>query len=163
MSDTDRLAEIKARWAAATPSPWRWGDWTTTFGQPELDQTHLERSPAHGDFPALARLSDVETTEVLPALEDPIEPELEANAQAIVNAPADIDWLVGEVERLRGLLARLEWAGTTCYDAYGAEHTCPACRVQWDTAADFKGHIPGCWLAAELPTFPSEQRKTDGS
>jgi hypothetical protein len=73
----------------------------------------------------------------------------------------DVDWLIGaldlardsnyefdavyshrEVERLRGLLARLEWAGTEgiCDEDWAA---CPACG-----AAESQGrHGPICWLA----------------
>jgi hypothetical protein len=68
----------------------------------------------------------------------------------------DINWLVGEVERLRrhldevreerrhfyqqathrrGLLARLEWVQDECPVCYAAEGT---------------HHDPGCWLAKEL-------------
>jgi hypothetical protein len=81
------------------------------------------------------------------------------------HAPADIDTLIGEVERLReerdaifrtsnatfaakdarierlrGLLGRLEWA-----DNYSERTSCPACMRYRD-----QGHDPGCWLAAEL-------------
>jgi hypothetical protein len=44
-------------------------------------------------------------------------------------------------ERLRGLLARLEWAG--CFQE---EAACPACEHYEENG----GHDPGCWLAAEL-------------
>jgi hypothetical protein len=89
---------------------------------------------------------------------------------------ADIDWLVGEVERLReenrllaeggpakfaarnaelrdeverlrGLLARLEWAGGTYCD----ESCCPECGAIWhDPKEGPIPHDPGCWLADEL-------------
>jgi hypothetical protein len=46
-----------------------------------------------------------------------------------------------KVERLRGLLARLEWSR----DAYPGSDggSCPVCRGG-------NGHHPDCWLAAEL-------------
>ena len=50
---------------------------------------------------------------------------------------------INEIERLRGLLARLEWPETL--PGSGAWHICPVCsnhRVE--------GHDPDCWLAAEL-------------
>jgi hypothetical protein len=50
---------------------------------------------------------------------------------------------VGEVERLRGLLGRLEWADE---DDTGRRY-CPVC--EWAEATG-QGHDPGCWLAAEL-------------
>jgi hypothetical protein len=46
-----------------------------------------------------------------------------------------------EIDRLRGLLARLEWA---------ADYECPACRGR----EIHGGHEPDCWLAAELPAEP---------
>jgi hypothetical protein len=50
-----------------------------------------------------------------------------------------------EVERLRGLLARLEWAGTLLFDEwYNTGKCCPVCRAeQGDAHTD-------CWLAKEL-------------
>jgi hypothetical protein len=48
-----------------------------------------------------------------------------------------------EIERLRGLLARLEWSGGMC----------PACHVLPSPDRHLTGyapHDPGCWLAAEL-------------
>jgi hypothetical protein len=83
--------------------------------------------------------------------------------------PEDIDWLVGEVERLReqaelarelgdllprkeltitrlrGLLARLEWAGQpTPGERIGTHPRCPVCR---ETKPP---HDRGCWLAEAL-------------
>jgi hypothetical protein len=65
-----------------------------------------------------------------------------------------------EVQRLRGLLARLEWAGTTCWNDGEEEESCPACGGTQE-----EGHLEaaqrigpdgkpfdssGCWLAKEL-------------
>jgi hypothetical protein len=97
------------------------------------------------------------------------------HAEFIAHAPADIDTLIGEVERLRaevaewkqaasaeadladersrtiarlrGLLGRLEWAGGLVTFPDGCEPCCPACEVE---EADSHDHEPGCWLAAEL-------------
>jgi hypothetical protein len=55
----------------------------------------------------------------------------------------DVVWLLDEVDRLRGLLARLEWPETL--PGAGPWHICPACSNHRD-----QGHEPGCWLAAEL-------------
>jgi len=54
-----------------------------------------------------------------------------------------LDWLVGEVERLHGLLARLEWPETL--PGAGPWHICPVCSNHRD-----QGHEDDCWLAAEL-------------
>jgi hypothetical protein len=99
-------------------------------------------------------------------------------------ASRDIPWLIGEcdirrawnaslhsqlaasktdVERLEGLLRRLEWAGTICD---GEEPCCPVCRgirelpgpnqvmaelgIEQFPDPRRPGHDPDCWLAAEL-------------
>jgi hypothetical protein len=71
--------------------------------------------------------------------------------------PADFDWLVGEVERLRGLLKEMEWAGNCgAYDDYAA--CCPDCGgyEQEYPVPDMSGkvhpagHRPRCELAAAL-------------
>jgi hypothetical protein len=63
---------------------------------------------------------------------------------------ADVDWLVGEVERLRGLLGRLEWAGTHC-ERDREMAACPVCDVLADSeVVGQQPHGPGCWLAKEL-------------
>jgi hypothetical protein len=90
------------------------------------------------------------------------------------SALKDLDWLVGEVERLRndigirelevnraeakehdqameahrlrGLLGRLEWAGTVVFDEwYDKGKCCPVCKGEPD-----EGHAPGCELAEVL-------------
>lgn len=68
------LAEIKARWAAASPPPWRQGsDWRRIFQY---------RSP----------LAEIPTSLGLY--------QEKRNAIAIRNAAADVAWLIAEVERL---------------------------------------------------------------
>jgi hypothetical protein len=47
---------------------------------------------------------------------------------------------LAEVDRLRGLLARLEWVG----GGPVRSGSCPAC------GAAQPDHVPDCWLAAEL-------------
>ena len=78
---------------ACTPGPWRWGDWSTTFGTREEFRRTLECAPSRGPFPAIARREDA-ADQVLPSLEDPIEyaasdEPFEANARHIAdNDPA---------------------------------------------------------------------------
>ena len=66
----------------ATPGPWRWGDWSATFGTPEMERNALEHSPGHGPFPNPER-RDIEAIGVL-RLQDSLEcddrPEREASA-----------------------------------------------------------------------------------
>jgi hypothetical protein len=63
-------------------------------------------------------------------------------------APAEAAW--AEVARLRGLLSKLEWAGSYASapgdDAMWA--ACPVCgaRMQYDE----RRHQHDCWLAKEL-------------
>jgi hypothetical protein len=57
---------------------------------------------------------------------------------------------VGEVERLRGLLRDLEWAGGVDSMDPGSGGSCPACH-RYDTF----GHMDDCWLAAELANQPA--------
>jgi hypothetical protein len=78
MTDTDRLAEIKARLAAATPGPWE-------IPEGSLNGNAWAIGPIVGyDYDALGVTAD-----------DP-------NAMLVSHAPADIAWLVAEIERLRG-------------------------------------------------------------
>lgn len=55
--------------------------------------------------------------------------------------------------RLRGLLARLQWAGTyACESRPGCgQAACPVCGVLADSPAVGQlPHMPDCWLAAAL-------------
>jgi hypothetical protein len=62
------------------------------------------------------------------------------------SALKDLGWLVGEVERQRDLLTRLEWTGTVVFDEwYDKGKCCPACRGTKD-----EGHADDCRLAKEL-------------
>jgi hypothetical protein len=66
------------------------------------------------------------------------------NPRAILELIAMLREAWGEVERLRDLLARLEWAGA---DREYLGTFCPACQHSY-----LDGHGPGCDLAAELRT-----------
>lgn len=70
----DRLKEIRARLDAATPGPWDVDEWTTT-ADVFASGAKSEPTVAHR-----VRMSD---------------------ADFIAHAPADIAWLLDEVERLR--------------------------------------------------------------
>ncbi len=75
---TDRLAEIRARLDAVTPGPWRALDWSdpplATVVQQRGSGVHWPRIASCGFAP---------------------------DADLIAHAPADIAWLLDEVERLR--------------------------------------------------------------
>jgi hypothetical protein len=65
----------------------------------------------------------------------------DGNCEFVIHAPADVDWLVSKVERLRDLLGRLEWGGWV-------EYRGPQCLACDGLRTD--GHEPDCWLAKEL-------------
>ena len=74
---SDRLQEIRARLDAATPGPWeRWNDGMRIW------------SRARPDAQFGVDVADVYASH--------------ATADLIAHAPADIAWLLDEVERLRG-------------------------------------------------------------
>jgi hypothetical protein len=84
-----------------------------------------------------------------------IKAQCERLALLNLTPPADVRWLVAEVERLRGLLARLEWAGCYLDSDEPRWAACPACGAEnpsYGTTSDTPGqHDPdGCWLADEL-------------
>lgn len=126
MSETDRLAEIKARWAWATPGPWYTGNpiekgvyapWHEHRG-PVWGPGSVERY-THHDTHLIAQLHDTRDTD-WPA-------EEAANREAISHAPTDVAYLVAEVERLRTVMekARLYiglWDATdVCYEGHETE------------------------------------------
>jgi len=90
-----RLDEREQIARACTPGPWRWGDWSATFGTHEKFRRTLESAPRKEPFPAIARRGEG-AVRVLPHLEDPIEyatddEPFEANAQHIIdNNPARV-------------------------------------------------------------------------
>lgn len=55
---TVQLDEDERLAAAATPGPWRWGDWSATFGTLEEEPYVLERAPMFGPFPAIRHAED---------------------------------------------------------------------------------------------------------
>ena len=62
-------------------------------------------------------------------------------AEFIAHAAQDIDWLISEVERLRGRLRELEWSSSDRIDS----EACPVCQY-----SQVVGHLEDCWLAAEI-------------
>lgn len=108
------LDEIRARWANATPGPWK-------AGGPVTREALLRAAPSglsaevyeighNSDHfpPALAVVNDYCVPHPLrgPKVLDRERWTAADNAQAIAHAPEDVAWLLAEVERLRALLAR---------------------------------------------------------
>jgi hypothetical protein len=178
---TDPLDEIKARWAIATPGPW----FRSPTNGVRLDGTSTVRA-RDGSRP-VARIRSVDRDKLWP---DP-DAQTELDAEAIAHAPADINTLVGEVERLRAevaewkqaadaeadlanergrtirqlreLLSRLEWAGTEWVGEGPPERACPVCAAVrlGDGVQEPEAHDPDCWLAAELA--PNTNDPPEGS
>ena len=86
----DRLEEIRARWAKATPGPWLTDEYRTGVfvKQRGLQYNRYYEHP-------LANTLMMGLKQGTPA----------ANAEAIAAVPEDIAWLAGEVSRLRAALA----------------------------------------------------------
>ena len=77
------LAEIKARWAAASPSPWRQGsNWRRVASSQGL-------------------VAEIPTSALTLTQQN-------SNATAIRNAASDVAWLIGEVERLSSVQSLYE-------------------------------------------------------
>ena len=104
-----RLDEDEQAARAATPGPWRWGDWSTTFGTVEQRRRTLEHAPERGPFPAVAT-RDSSSRQVLPSLEDSLEmagdrEPYEANAAHI--ARHDPARVLAEVDAKRAIVDAL--------------------------------------------------------
>ena len=99
----DKLSEIEARLAAATPGPWVWTD-----GEDPIDIATYE-SPGYYDNPELIGPNNVfvigcgEYWIISPVEDRNVQT---ANAEIIAHAPTDIRALVDEVKALRHDIAR---------------------------------------------------------
>lgn len=85
----ERIAEIRRRVDAATPGPWRWADWMTTFGEverPDSENWRYLEACEGGDDPRM-RERDSEPALILVA-EDPLERK--PDAMFIAHARQDV-------------------------------------------------------------------------
>lgn len=90
----DRIDAIRQRLEAATPGPWRY----RTTSEPA---EHWVRGEA-SEVALVGGYFDLSEADEL-AL--PVPHDSEPDAELIANAPADIEFLLGEVSRLQGELA----------------------------------------------------------
>jgi hypothetical protein len=89
MSKTIDLTRLEALARAATPGPWRWGDWSCFYGSRENlgGVLRLERNPTHpGPEPYVRQRGDGATSVLL--LEE--RPDNEANAEYVAAASPDV-------------------------------------------------------------------------
>jgi hypothetical protein len=148
---SDRLGEIKARRALLA-------DWWEEFIPPREEYTVTRCRRCGGDaldpyegpvhkadcpVPAAVKASHDDEDWLLAEVER-LRQEAAQQALRTVGLEVAATSFADGVERLRGLLARLEWAGKYWLgDDYTRE--CPACEV-----GEGMAHDEDCWLAAEL-------------
>lgn len=103
---TDRLQEIKERWAKVTAKEWHWNSYSQIFAEVDEQSHPLVHFPEDGPNINGKYLAIVAWVDGGPKQtgDELFVPEARANALAIAGAPADIAWLCSEVERLRGEL-----------------------------------------------------------
>lgn len=126
MADNDRLAEIEARAAAATPGPWRWRGntdvWSMRLQAPvrgALTVMDFVRWGMRNAAPRFAinglmhRADEMARFEVCPDATSRKDPRVyradltgirHPDAEFIAAARSDVDWLIAEVHRLRALV-----------------------------------------------------------
>jgi hypothetical protein len=85
-AEVERRLEVAK---AATPGPWRGGDWNATFGTEEREINAIEHAPEYGPFPA-QRSRDIDTVLVI-SVEDGWDAEsfIPNVAHMILHDPAD--------------------------------------------------------------------------
>lgn len=109
----EELTAIEERANAATPGPWRWSNWLTTFGHIEEgdpSQWRTLETFEGGETPRV-HLREHDPKSIL-TVEDPVEHD--GNRRFIAHARTDVPALVAEVRRLRRWkeeyrVAALEW------------------------------------------------------
>lgn len=97
---TDRQREIRDRLAAVTPGPWVVGE--------EVDGVYAGRRTVVRYMPPdrySTRIVSIGQTRGHDSQ------HAEANIEFIANAPADISWLLAEIERLSATCGALLWPG----------------------------------------------------
>jgi hypothetical protein len=127
MTTTDRFAEIKARAEAATDGPWSW------FGNTDMHDIYLATNhsgrklvldfarwgmqsarPRFNEDGLMVDADTIARYTVAPNATSRQDPAVyraditgfrHPDAEFIANSRADVDWLIGEVERLRALVS----------------------------------------------------------
>jgi hypothetical protein len=89
---SDRIEEIRDRWAAATPGPWHTSD---------DDHLFIDLDGADGRVCVMSAVSIDPTTG---ETDSTLQRRAEADVTAIVHAPEDVAWLLAEVERQAELI-----------------------------------------------------------
>ena len=95
---SERIEQIKTRLEAATPGPWKWHDFASTYtDEPETIIVHT----GNFDWEAIA---DGEYIAAMSAWDS----QQATDAEFIANAPADVAFLLGMVDELRARVSALQ-------------------------------------------------------
>lgn len=129
MIDAKRLAEIRARAECATAGPWWWDE-----DRREVRSVNAVDEWGH-------RYDRDESSGPIVETDMGHYPPYRVDREFIAHARQDVPDLLAEVERLRNLVAAVEWRGHDCYEM------CPWCGAD-KRCGD--GHYGGCAFVAAM-------------
>jgi hypothetical protein len=135
-----RLLEIETLCEAATPGPWRWGDWRTDFGLLESEfRLTLEHNPTHGAAPDPVqrdRRDDAVCRRVLAAEDEIANP---ADATFIAASRSVVPELIAEVKRLHRAVEDADGTAQREIERLHAENA--DLRLECNDAADIETEL----------------------
>ncbi len=134
----NRLDEIKQRVERATPGEWSMRE-PTAEAWKKRNRASIYGEPYPVYYQTGKRKGELKRMQDVPIAVDclGIGACFIEDAELIVNAPSDIRWLVGEVERMREMLRPLEFgsmgACRFCTGYYGHDADCEWVKAMEDT------------------------------